>query len=322
MSITHNNRDNFSEGTKKTLAERAAYLCSNPNCRSLTVTPHSDSNKSLKTGIAAHICAAAPDGPRYDPNQTQEERKSIDNGIWLCHNCSDIVDKDEQRYTKATLVQWKQQHEIFVIQDGGIPLLPYIEMSTLTGLSMPSTGSFTITAEHVEYYRENILCIENRSGRVLNYFQARIQLPEPVVRLQIFEQPPGENVVCQPDTMNLMVYASGEGSSVSGMGSRPALDYKIKLGSLPPRSRLEIHFFCVRTEEFTEDSNFGTEDIEDEEVYVYHIRGEFQYPLMNEYLKREFLVILDFDKSARSINSQVCEDFDESKQLVERMIFW
>ncbi len=319
MTSVRNNRDDFAEATKRVLAERAAYLCSNPMCRSLTVGPHSSPGKSLKMGIAAHICAAAPDGPRYAPSQTQEERKSIENGMWLCHNCSDLVDKDEQRYPKELLTGWKQQHEIFVRQDGGLPLLPHIEMSTLEGLSMPSTGSFTIDSEQVERVREHVLRIENRSGRVLSYFQTRIQLPEPVVKLQVFEKPPGETVDCKPSPMPLIAFASG-GGSVSKMGeSRPPFDFNLGISSLPPRSRLEIHFFSMRPEEFSEHP--PTWDIDEGEA-LHFIRGDFQYPVMGEYLQRQFLSLLNFDSSTRTITSSVCDDVDGSKPLQERMLAW
>ena len=69
---------------KTALAQRAGYLCSNPDCRRPTSGPHSDPKKALITGEAAHICAAAVGGPRYDANQTPEQRKAITNAIWLC----------------------------------------------------------------------------------------------------------------------------------------------------------------------------------------------------------------------------------------------
>jgi hypothetical protein len=65
-------RDDFSKVTRRVLAERAAYICGNPDCRNNTIGPHSDPDRSLSTGIAAHICGAAEGGPRYDPNQTTE----------------------------------------------------------------------------------------------------------------------------------------------------------------------------------------------------------------------------------------------------------
>jgi hypothetical protein len=109
-----NKRDDFSKDNIKIIAERAAYLCSNPDCRMITSGPHSDKSKSLKNGIACHICAASAGGPRYDPNQTTEERSSILNAIWLCHNCSDVVDKDPKKYTKDVLLRWKHIHDDYI----------------------------------------------------------------------------------------------------------------------------------------------------------------------------------------------------------------
>lgn len=107
-------RDEFAPSVKKTLAERVAYFCSNPECLKLTAGPHSDKTKSLTTGHAAHIHAAAPGGPRYDESQTPEERKSITNGIWMCRECGDIVDKDHAAYTAEQLRQWKLSHETMI----------------------------------------------------------------------------------------------------------------------------------------------------------------------------------------------------------------
>lgn len=106
-----NNRDDFSEATKKILADRAGHLCSRPECQKLTTGPTLEGNKRLNNGIAAHITAAAPGGARYDASLTSEERKSIDNGIWLCTSCANIIDRDEERYPVEVLRSWKQQAE-------------------------------------------------------------------------------------------------------------------------------------------------------------------------------------------------------------------
>jgi hypothetical protein len=111
-------RDEFSPATKRTLAIRAAHFCSNPECLKLTAGPHSDEDKSLSTGHAAHIHAAAPNGPRYDPHQTPAERRSIANGLWLCRVCGDIVDKDAAPHSADSLRQWKRNHESMIVEVG------------------------------------------------------------------------------------------------------------------------------------------------------------------------------------------------------------
>ena len=87
-------RDNFLKSTTRILAERVGYRCSNPNCRAYTVGPNEKENKSTSIGEAAHICAAAVGGPRYDESMTSVQRSDISNGLWLCSNCSDLIDKD------------------------------------------------------------------------------------------------------------------------------------------------------------------------------------------------------------------------------------
>lgn len=97
----------FSEHIKTILCERVGGRCSNPNCRRETLGPHAESNKRLSIGNAAHISAASPDGPRYNAGLTEEERESIDNGIWLCSNCHTMVDKNPEKYSTYELTRWK-----------------------------------------------------------------------------------------------------------------------------------------------------------------------------------------------------------------------
>ena len=111
MSKKNTNRDNFPAKVIKTIRDRVEGICSNPDCRRLTIGPHSDKEKFLNLGRASHITAAAPGGPRYDPNITRDERRSIDNAIWLCNMCADKIDKDEEKYTQKLLLSWKKKSE-------------------------------------------------------------------------------------------------------------------------------------------------------------------------------------------------------------------
>jgi len=105
------NRDNFSPKTRDILAQRVAFRCSNPDCRKPTIGPNSDQTKVTRIGIAAHICAAAPGGPRYDENMTKEERENISNGIWLCSDCAKLIDVDVNKYTIYLIHTWKKTAE-------------------------------------------------------------------------------------------------------------------------------------------------------------------------------------------------------------------
>ena len=106
-------RDNFTEEIKRTLARRVGYYCSYPSCGQMTTGSSTDgANSCVSIGVACHITAAAAGGKRYDPSLTPELRKSIDNGIWMCQNCSVIIDRDEQKYTVDILKEWKQNAEL------------------------------------------------------------------------------------------------------------------------------------------------------------------------------------------------------------------
>lgn len=106
-------RHDFTSAVKKTLAERAGFICSNPDCGKRLVGPTKDSStKSTHLGIASHICAASAGGPRYDARQTTEQRQSIENAIYLCSGCASKIDKHQgSGYDIELLRTWKLTHE-------------------------------------------------------------------------------------------------------------------------------------------------------------------------------------------------------------------
>lgn len=102
-------RDNFNEPTKRLLAQRVAYRCSNPQCRTLTIGS-SSTGGTVRLGVASHICAASPGGPRYEATMTPAQRSHADNGIWMCQQCSKLIDSDT-RYTVDMLHTWRSKSE-------------------------------------------------------------------------------------------------------------------------------------------------------------------------------------------------------------------
>ena len=110
-------RDDFSTATKDLLAKRVAFKCSNPGCRQPTSGPQADPSGTVNLGVAAHITAASPDGPRYDPTLTPAQRVLPDNGIWLCQTDGKLVDNDEVRFTVEGLRDWKARAEAAAARD-------------------------------------------------------------------------------------------------------------------------------------------------------------------------------------------------------------
>ena len=107
--MAKNNRDEFTGKTKLQIAKRAGWLCSDPSCRRATIGSNTDGDGEVNLGTAAHICAAAPDGPRYDSNQTPEQRRSPNNGIWMCRLHGTAIDAKDSKFTVELLHQWKAQ---------------------------------------------------------------------------------------------------------------------------------------------------------------------------------------------------------------------
>jgi hypothetical protein len=103
--------DDFVDAIKRILAARSGHVCSNPECRVPTSGPQDDPAKAVNLGVAAHITAASPGGPRYDPELSSEERSAASNGVWLCQNCAKLIDNDVVRIAVEVLKKWKADAE-------------------------------------------------------------------------------------------------------------------------------------------------------------------------------------------------------------------
>ena len=99
-------RDDFSASTAQRLAKRVGFRCSNPDCRKPTSGPGADGG-TVSLGVAAHITAASPGGPRFSEHLTNEGRRAGENGIWLCQQCSRLIDTDDSAYEVGDLIEWK-----------------------------------------------------------------------------------------------------------------------------------------------------------------------------------------------------------------------
>ena len=87
--------------------------CSFPTCDAITVGPSDEGDDEVtNVGMAAHIVAASPGGPRFDPQFTVEQLTSINNGIWMCYTHGKLVDDDVVRFTVPVLRRWKKSAEL------------------------------------------------------------------------------------------------------------------------------------------------------------------------------------------------------------------
>lgn len=109
----------FDRNIIDTVAKRAGFICSNPDCRAKTVGPNTDVNKSIVIGEVAHIYGARPAAKRYKEDMTDAARGEITNAIWLCRNCHKIIDSDDKKFSSETLFRWRELHEQFVSSELG-----------------------------------------------------------------------------------------------------------------------------------------------------------------------------------------------------------
>ncbi len=108
--MVNRGRDDFPHRTRATLAKRVGYSCS--ICQVMTVGPSAhDSVRVNSVGVAAHIAGARPGSARYDPSMTPEQRRDINNGIWLCQLCAKKIDGDSVAWTIERLQRVKAEAE-------------------------------------------------------------------------------------------------------------------------------------------------------------------------------------------------------------------
>lgn len=195
------NRDDFSPQVKKTLEKRVNSRCSNPECRVPTCGPTTDPMKFNNIGKAAHIAAAALGGARYDPTMSHAQRSCISNGIWLCANCADTIDRDAQRYSVQLLLEWKRQAEDRAKSEHGKPLPSERELAVFKAkalgenISSQSIGDLITTVyeiskreiEHIDPRFTADISVDHHGTRIaLNPYQTvdlKLCLPSDIAPL-------------------------------------------------------------------------------------------------------------------------------------------
>lgn len=93
--------------TIKRLCTLSGNRCALPGCP----TPLVEDSSDAIAGEICHIKANRAGGPRYDKNQTDEERNEFTNLILLCSTHHTLVDSDVKKYTVKYLQQIKATHK-------------------------------------------------------------------------------------------------------------------------------------------------------------------------------------------------------------------
>lgn len=99
----------------RALFAKSGNECAFPGCCNKLVN-----KKNQFIGQICHIEAAEPGGERYNPNQTDDERRSFDNLVLFCYE-HHVETNDVNEYTVEKLKNIKAQHELKFEKDNYIP---------------------------------------------------------------------------------------------------------------------------------------------------------------------------------------------------------
>lgn len=328
-------RDEFKDKIKMTLAIRCAGICNFPGCGRSTFGPHkTDPTKCVKLGDAAHIHAAASNGPRYCPEMTPEQRKDISNGIWMCCNHARQIDIEYESFTAETLQIWKVKAEAqareWLLR--GDRSLPY-EGTTLISLGFKAifyaiwlridgnNWTFEIvsflegTMEDIVHYSSNFHSIIQNERFIVVESQgdARILLKQPeiildgnkkIIQFSVedkFRATDPEKFGCDlaldfsNESFDLMLNGNGDLSMVSGVNS--AIQHISTSLSMPRGS-------------YIFDTNIGSQV-----SYYYHKYGE-NLGLLSRLIKMEIIRLSLVDKTESGLPMLHCIDHVEKVTLL------
>lgn len=145
--VKNHKRHEFTKPTRLLLMQMAGGICSMPGCGINTGGSNAEQTSHAWVHNVAHICSAAPGvgAARYDPDQTEAERKSHENGIWLCANHATIIDSDEKKYSVELLKSWKRQAQKRSNDMLGQPSFSLSEMNRAIHAAVGHQKSYEIT---------------------------------------------------------------------------------------------------------------------------------------------------------------------------------
>jgi transcriptional regulator with XRE-family HTH domain len=87
-----------------------ALTCAYPGCGRPLYRVNEDGTRTLNSRIS-HICARQEGGPRWDPEMSSEENRSVNNLLLLCIEHADEIDQPQRSslYSVSVLHNWKRE---------------------------------------------------------------------------------------------------------------------------------------------------------------------------------------------------------------------
>lgn len=296
-AVVEMSRAGFTKAVKQVVSERSAFMCNNPDCRELTVEPHSDEDHSLKTGDCAHIAAASKGGARYDPAMTSEERNRAANAIWLCAVCHRRVDNDASTFTVAVLRRWKHNHEKYIQQKGVVPAIPALQLKTSNALSLLEQ----VTERDSQLYRECTLRATNQATVRITNLRLHLVLPEKADKRIVAYASAGTNARGERFAVTLPVEVTGPGIVAGGPTIEARNCLRFFVARLDPQQPLTCKWLIVgRARSANHTAGMVAEN--GKQILYHYLRGRFEYEHLNGSIPRTFWRALTYEPRSRSID--------------------
>ncbi len=147
--------NDFSDKIKNLAGRSVGFRCCFPDCNRLLVSRKKNSSELINLAEYAHIAAASPGGPRYDPNLSSDEIKSYDNCIVMCGVHHHLIDNDPSEYTTNKLKEWKFIAEERTRQEALNPKnIDSGEELEALFMSLLKTGDFDIISTKINDFKD------------------------------------------------------------------------------------------------------------------------------------------------------------------------
>jgi hypothetical protein len=176
-------RAEFSAATRTIIGERAGYQCSVLNCGRPTLGPGPGQAQVFRTGMAAHIYAASPGGPRGTGGLSAAERSEPENGIWCCYSHGKAIDSDSgNAFSAVALKAWKRLHE--ARKGAEVIGAPQDRYGLVESISVNSAP--VLAGRKFELGMRNLVTGPNASGKtILTRLIASVAYPDHVAEMSL-----------------------------------------------------------------------------------------------------------------------------------------
>ncbi len=214
------------------------------------------------------------------------------------------------------LLCWKQTHEDWLKNGGIVPGLPQFSIETVAGFTLPDEPG-AISLNELKDLREHRVRVRNSSDAMILMFDARLQLPEPIVARWDKYRPPGVAVQFKPDRPEMMV--GGTGTVTRLRPPSPSTVFRQRIDRLPPKHTLEIAIYTSMKPHQDHDVSFDSgpfAELIGADHLLHFIDGSYQFEYRGATLTKNFFAPIYYDKDTRAMSViEVREDKGDWKTV-------